>query len=148
MIKTANEYEAMKKRLQEEAAGLEVQRQRMVEAGLPAEHLDLAMSPMMSFYEQLREEVENYERIMRKDFSQLSNLTSIGRLLIALRISQNLKIKDLAERLDISSSQVSRDERDEYHGASIEKVNAVLKALGVRIAGFSIEEIDHKAAKA
>jgi len=30
-------------------------------------------------------------------------------------------------------AQVSRDERNEYHGASIEKVQKVLEALGVTL---------------
>ncbi|WP_363321525.1 helix-turn-helix domain-containing protein [Polycladomyces subterraneus] len=38
---------------------------------------------------------------------------------------------ELVERLGVSKSQVSQDERNEYHGASIEKLKKIAYALGV-----------------
>ena len=57
----------------------------------------------------------------------------MGRLLVALRISKGLKQKELAEKLGVKETQISRDERNEYHGASMEKVQTVLTALGVSL---------------
>jgi transcriptional regulator with XRE-family HTH domain len=51
----------------------------------------------------------------------ITRLTEIGRLLITLRIAQGLTQRELAARLDISESLVSRDERNEYHGLTVER---------------------------
>jgi hypothetical protein len=40
------------------------------------------------------------------------------------------RLAELARRLGTSSSQVSRDERDEYYGATLEKVGRVFDVLG------------------
>jgi hypothetical protein len=38
----------------------------------------------------------------------------------------------MAERLGAHESQVSRDERNEYHGVTVERASRILDALGVR----------------
>ena len=130
MIKTKQEYERMKEQLAGEEERLGLQRQVLVEAGLGGKKLEAAMAPLKSFSAQLREEVRFYERIMARDFSLLSDLRSIGRLLIALRIASGLSQGELARRLGASPSQVSRDERDEYYGAPLEKIQRIFDALG------------------
>jgi len=90
------------------------------------------MQPLESFHEQLREEVEVYERMKRGDLGALQNLTSIGRWLIGVRIAKGLTQQELAERLAVAPSQVSRDESNEYHGISVERAQRILEALGVR----------------
>ncbi len=40
-------------------------------------------------------------------------LAAIGRLLISVRIANGLSQRDLAERLDVHESVVSRDERND-----------------------------------
>ena len=85
---------------------------------------------MRSFHEQLREEVESYERLKRGNFDEMHNFQGIGRLLIALRIASGLSQRDLAEKLEVHESQVSRDERNEYHGVTVERANRVLSSPG------------------
>ncbi len=141
MIKTQVEYAAMKSRLVEEEALLERQRQTLVDAGLTNAQLEAAMEPLLDFYEQLKEEIGFYERVMRKDFSALSDFESVGRLLIALRIAQNMSQAELAAKLGVSPSVVSRDEKDEYHGASKEKIARVARALGYRLSHVEVVPI-------
>lgn len=93
----------------------------------------LFADPMKSFHEQLKEEVASYERLQRGEFEELQNFHGLGRLLIALRISQGVSQRELAERLEVHESQVSRDERNEYHGVTVERANRVLEALGVQV---------------
>ena len=52
---------------------------------------------------------------------------------MALRIARGLTQKDLSERLDVHETQVSRDERNEYRGVTVEKVTKILNALNVKI---------------
>jgi transcriptional regulator with XRE-family HTH domain len=69
------------------------------------------------------------ERARRREFPAITRLTEIGRLLIAPRIAQGLTQRELAERLAVSESLVSRDERNEYHGITVERAQRVLDAL-------------------
>ena len=130
MIKTRHEYENLKAQLVAEEGRLEEQRRVLQAAGLGAEQLALAMMPLVSFSEQLRAELRSYDRIVQGDFSGLSNLRTAGRLPIALRLAAGISQAELARRLGTSSSQVSRDEKDEYYGATLEKVGRVFDALG------------------
>lgn len=41
--------------------------------------------------------------------------------------------RDLAARLGVHESQVSRDERNEYHGITLERAGRVLDALKVKL---------------
>jgi transcriptional regulator with XRE-family HTH domain len=54
-------------------------------------------------------------------------------MLIALRIARGLTQRQLADRLGVPESQVSSDERNEYHGVTIERAARILDALGVRM---------------
>lgn len=133
MIKTEQEYTEAKKRLEKEFKALEDHQNKMRKAGLTEEQIQLAIDPLASFAFQLKEEVEEYEKIKRGEFSALENLEGLGRMLVAIRISKGIRQKELAERLGVKEAQVSRDERNEYHGASIEKIQKVLSALGVTL---------------
>jgi ribosome-binding protein aMBF1 (putative translation factor) len=88
---------------------------------------------MESFHLQLKEAVESYERLKRGEFEELDNLRGLGHLLISLRIAQGVSQRELATRLDVHESQVSRDERNEYFGITLERAIKVLDALNVRL---------------
>lgn len=134
MIRTDSEYKAAVERLREEAARQELYRRKLAEElHLGEEEIARAMEPMLSFHEQLKEEVEYYERIKRGDFRTFKSVASLGSLLIALRINQGLTQRELAERLAVHESQVSRDERNEYRGITLEKAQRILEALGSEI---------------
>lgn len=60
-------------------------------------------------------------------------LSGVARLLIAVRIAGGLSQRELAERLGVHETQVSRDERNEYHGITVERANRILEALGVEL---------------
>ncbi len=133
MIKTENEYLEAKKRLEEEFKTLGQHKAKMKKAGLTKEQAKLALDPLASFAMQLQEEVEEYEKLKRGQFDVLENLNGIGHMLVALRISKGIKQKELAAKMDVTESQVSRDERNEYHGASVDKIQKVLNALEVTL---------------
>jgi ribosome-binding protein aMBF1 (putative translation factor) len=91
------------------------------------------MDPVMSFHEQLKEDVESYERLRRGEFEELRDFHGVGHLLVALRIAQGISQRELAERLGVHESQVSRDERNEYHGVTVECAQRVLDVLDVDV---------------
>jgi len=140
MIKTDSEYKKAVEKVRDERRRIDAEQNRLKKEGVPKDLIQLAIDPLASFTMQLEEEIHFYENIKRGVFPELQNLEGLGRLLIALRINRNIQQKELAQALGVTESQVSRDERNEYQGASIEKIREVLKVLGVNM----ISEIDTK----
>ncbi len=132
MIRTEQEYRKALEHLKRDAEVLSLQRQKLVDMGISGTDLDRAMDPIQSFHDQLKEEVETYERMKRGDLEVLHNLTSIGRWLIGIRIARGLTQRQLAEALRVPESQVSRDEKNEYYGITVERAQRILAAMGVR----------------
>jgi len=54
-------------------------------------------------------------------------------LLVSLRIAQGMSQRELAAKLDVHESQFSRDERNEYHGMTVDWAIKVLDTLGVKL---------------
>jgi hypothetical protein len=133
MIRNETEYQEASARLAEERNRLADHRNRLKETGLSDEEIKRVVDPMESFHLQLKEEVESYERLKRGEFEDLDNLRGLGHLLISLRIAQGISQRELAKRLDVHESQVSRDERNEYFGITLERAIKVLDALNVRL---------------
>jgi len=133
MIRNETEYKEAVARLAEERNRLGEHRSRLKESGLTDEEIKRVIDPMESFHLQLKEEVESYERLKRGEFDELVNFRGFGHLLIALRIAQGISQRDLAKRLGVHESQVSRDERNEYFGITLERAVKVLDVLNVRL---------------
>ena len=133
MIRNETEYQEAVKRLKEERTRHEAHEVELARVGLKADEIKRAMDPLRSFSLQLEEEVEAYERLKRGDVGELDNLHGLGRTLVALRIALGLTQRQLAERLDVNESQVSRDERNEYQGITVDRASRILDALGVTL---------------
>jgi ribosome-binding protein aMBF1 (putative translation factor) len=133
MIRNETEYQEASARLTDERNRLTEHRARLREAGLSDEEIKRVIDPMESFHLQLKEEVESYERLKRGEFEELDNLRGLGHLLISLRIAQGVSQRELAKRLNVHESQVSRDERNEYFGITLERAVKILDALNVRL---------------
>ena len=133
MIRNEAAYQEASARLTSERNRLAEHRARLKETGLSDEEIKRVIDPMESFHLQLKEEVESYERLKRGEFEELENLRGLGHLLISLRIAQGMSQRELARRLDVHESQVSRDERNEYFGITLERAIKILDALNVRL---------------
>ena len=133
MIRNETEYQEASARLADERNRLADHRKRLKEAGLSDEEIKRVIDPMESFHLQLKEEVESYERLKRGEFEELENLRGLGHLLISIRIAQGISQRELAKRLQVHESQVSRDERNEYFGITLERAVKILDALDVRL---------------
>ncbi len=133
MIRNENEYKEAVHRIRQEKERLARQRAELERMGLFGQEIKRALDPIRSFHEQLTEEVAAYERLKRGEFEELGNLRGIGQLLVSVRIARGMTQRELAERLGVHESQVSRDERNEYHGATLERATRVLEALGAQV---------------
>ena len=129
MIRSEKEYREAVERLRQDEEVLALQKEKLEGLGLSEEEVRRALEPMLSFCAQLEEEVEWYERVRRRDFGIIRDLSAVGTLLIALRIANSLSQRELAEKLGGSEAQVSRDERNEYHGITVDRAQRVLDAM-------------------
>jgi DNA-binding XRE family transcriptional regulator len=147
MIRNESEYQEAVRRLEEERRRLDEHRARLKAMKLTAPELKRALDPLRSFHLQLKEEVDSYERLKRGDLDEIRNLHGLGRSLVALRIARGLTQRELAQQLDVHESQVSRDERNEYHGITVERASRILDALGVEVRSlFSAAQAGPRAA--
>ncbi len=133
MIRTEYEYQEMLKRVDQDNIFIQSQAKHFLEMGFTEEQVNHALEPSLSFHAQLVDEVQYYERIKRGDFEALTNLSDLGRFLIGLRIYRGISQSELARQLNVSEAQVSRDERNEYHGISVEKAQKIISALDITL---------------
>lgn len=133
MIRNETEYKEAVARLSQERKRIDDQRAKLREMGLSAEEIKRVVDPLESFHLQLAEEVDSYERLCRGDFGEFINLRGLGHLLIALRIAKGVSQRELAKRLEVHESQVSRDERNEYFNITLQRASRILDALGVEL---------------
>ena len=136
MIRNESEYQEALSRLEDEKKRLKEHQNRLSEIGLKADELKRALDPLRSFHLQLEEEVQSYERLKRGDLGELFNLHGLGHMLVALRIARGLTQRELSGRLGVHESQVSRDERNEYHGVTVDRASRVLDAMDVQLKSF------------
>ncbi len=139
MIRSEAEYQEALRRLEQDRTVAAAQRDALVASGLSLAEIEHAMEPLRSFHAQLEEEVAWYESVRRRNFPAIRRLTQIGRLLIALRLANGLTQRELASRLGVSEAVVSRDERNEYHGITVERAQRILDALGASVV-LQVEE--------
>ena len=133
MIRNENEYREALTRLGEEQKRIGAQKAHLETMGLSPADVKRAIDPIQSFHLQLQEEVESYQRLKRGEFDDIWNLQGLGQLLISARIARGLTQRQLAEKLGVSESQVSRDERNEYHGVTLNRAARILELLGVEL---------------
>ena len=84
--------------------------------------------------QELREQLKEYEalRAGKKTTFVFDSLTSLPEGLIKARIARGLTQKQLAESLNLQEQQIQRYEATSYEGAALERIEAVVKALGIR----------------
>jgi len=133
MIRTELEYQETLKRIELTEEAFRAEEARLKGQGLNRAQIKRMLDPSRAFYQQIRSEAETYERLKRGEFDELHNLRGLGHLLIGARIASGLSQRELADRLGVHESQVSRDERNEYSGITVDRANRILEALGVEI---------------
>ncbi len=133
MIRNEKEYQEAVERIRQDKERLAAQKVELKSMGLGPAEIKRAMDPMRSFHQQLEEEVAGYERLKRGEFDEVKNLRGLGQLLVSLRIARGLTQRQLAEKLGVHETQVSRDERNEYHGITLERAAKILETLGVEV---------------
>lgn len=133
MIRSEIEYKQAVARLAAERERLAEQHARLRALKLSNAEIKRVTDPIKCFEEQLAEDIESYQRAKRGDLESGVNLRGFGQLLVSLRIAQGISQRELAKRLGVHESQISRDERNEYFGITIDRAAKVLDALRVHL---------------
>ena len=83
----------------------------------------------------LQREIGEYEtlRAGEQRAFQADSLEELPRTLIQARIALGLSQKDLAGRLGLKEQQIQRYEATDYASASLERVSAVIRAMGLKV---------------
>lgn len=133
MIRTEHEY----KRSQEQVEKLQAQHRKQVEKlsakGLSPAAVRSATSSVLLMIDEIKAELAQYERFKNGNLQEVILLGDLGRTLIALRIARHLSQRELAERLGVHESQVSRDERHEYEGVTLDRARRIVEAIGADV---------------
>ena len=133
MIRSEAECRAARERLESINHSLKLQRQSLMEQGITGWDLEEIMEPLRSFGLGIREDIEYYEQLKVGRIPNACRFTQVGELLISLRIAAHVSQRELASRLVVNEAQISRDERNGYHGITLERVQKVLDALGASV---------------
>ena len=133
MIRTDFEYRNAVRRAQEDKDIMALQRKGFADQGFTEDEVEVLMQPSLSFHAQLTDEIKWYQNVRSGNELPVMRIGNIGRMLIALRISRGLTQKQLAQRLGVSEAQVSRDENNDYHGITIERIQRILNALNASV---------------
>ena len=93
------------------------------------------LEAMKSQLADLREELEEYERLKAADPSVISvaSLDELAEGLIKARIAAGLSQRALAERLELKEQQIQRYEAERYASASYRRLCEVARALNIRM---------------
>ena len=135
MIRNDREYREALRRIKENEKHLEAEKEALEAMGLSPENVKYGLNPLKSFHLGVVEEVRAYERLKSGHLPELTSLEGLGRLLVEARIASGITQRELAKRLGIHETQVSRDENNEYHGATVERAGRILNALGLELRG-------------
>jgi transcriptional regulator with XRE-family HTH domain len=132
MIRTESEYRKALERLEQDREHIRAQRVYLEGLNIDPDGVERAMQPVLSFHKQLEEEIETFDQMRRGELPTLHNLSDIGRWLIGVRIARGLSQRELAALLGVAEAQISRDERNEYHGITLERAQTILQKMGVQ----------------
>lgn len=83
----------------------------------------------------LRRELRDYERLRRGHPGSfaIGSIVELPTALIGARIRCGLTQKELASRLKIKEQQIQRYEATRYSGASLDRIQEVMLALGISV---------------
>src|SRR5262245_3159852 len=127
MIRSEAEYRDAVARSRKSGERLIEYREELRCQGLSTEEVEMTVGLAVQIHDDLNEEIGLYERIKQGDLSGFESMREAGLLLIAARLARGLSQRELAERLDVHESQVSRDEKNEYQGVSLERAAQILE---------------------
>ena len=90
---------------------------------------------LRSQLEDLKGELREYEALQsgKRRVIALESIEELPKTLIQARIAAGLSQEELAAKLGLKAQQVQRYEANNYQSASLERINKVVRVLGVKL---------------
>jgi transcriptional regulator with XRE-family HTH domain len=90
---------------------------------------------MRSQFDELRQEIDEYEALRGGKIRRrvLTSLLDLPDALIEARIVRGLTQKELGKKLDVAEQQIQRYESTRYAGVSLERLQEVADAVGIKL---------------
>jgi hypothetical protein len=132
MIRNDPERRDAAKRLEQGRSHLDRYRRELEGLGYGPEEVALGIAPLLNSVENLAVEIDRYDSLKRGALPRHWGLDQLGCLLIESRIAAGLSQRALAAKIGCHESQVSRDERNSYHGVTLDRARQILEAIGVQ----------------
>lgn len=133
MIRTDRELELAKKQLSKLQELYDIQMNDLKQKGLTADQAKDSLSASLTYAKQCQEEMELYEKLKKGQLPPAEHFSTRGKYFVAARIARGMTQRELADRLGAKESAVSRDERNEYHGISMEKMDRLAAVLNLKV---------------
>ncbi len=135
MIRSDAEYGKAKRDLELALALLEEERAYWLDQGMSEHEASSMTEPMRLRVAELKDRIMLFERVREGDLSMFSGHEDVGKALIAARIAKGRTQREFAELVGSHESQVSRDEKNEYHGVGEDRLRDVMNAVGLTFEG-------------
>jgi ribosome-binding protein aMBF1 (putative translation factor) len=134
MIKNERQYRITKAQADKFAKALHEMTTSPQRAGHPVLR-KAQIEALQSQLEDLQREIAEYETLRsgKRKVVALSSLEELPKTLIQARIAAGLSQEELAAKLGIKPQQIQRYEATEYQSASLERVNEIVRVLGVKL---------------
>ena len=134
MIKNERQYRITKAQAEKFVKAI----REMAESPVREEHPVLRkaqIDALKSQLEDLQREIKEYEilRSGKRKVVMLGSLEELPKTLIQARIAAGLSQEDLAAKLGLKPQQIQRYEATEYQAASFERVQEIMRVLGVKL---------------
>jgi len=135
LIRNDKQREQSLQTLQGMQTALKKAKKKFQSEGYSTKEVKELLDPQRCLYDDIQQEIEIYDRWKAGDLTdfEAAPLEDLGRFLIAARIARGISQRELAQKLEVNESTISRDERNDYHGISIPRAVKILAALEVGV---------------
>ncbi|MCZ2149237.1 MAG: helix-turn-helix domain-containing protein [Bryobacterales bacterium] len=134
MIKNERQYRITKAQVEKFANAIAALKARSDAPVRPALR-KLELDGLKSQLQDLKAELQEYEALRsgRRTSIALDSIEELPKTLIKARIAAGLSQEELARKLGLKPQQIQRYEATNYQSASMERINQVIRVLGVKL---------------
>jgi transcriptional regulator with XRE-family HTH domain len=137
MIRNERQYKITKSQADNFRAALEQQTREREPDSSSVEYLrwKVQHDAIESQLKDLDEDLQEYKALQDSDSTaiEINSFEDLPRALIQARIAAGLTQKQLAEKVGIKEQQIQRYEANDYAGAGLDRIQAILTALGIKL---------------
>src|SRR3972149_3850159 len=129
MIQNQRQYKVTKGQISNLKRALEAARK--VSGKMDPRVFKAMVASINSQIEELRQQVQEYEKLAEAVSLSLHSAEDLPQLLIKARVARGYTQKDLARKINVKPQLIQKYEITNYRSASLKRVLAIIKALNI-----------------